>query len=99
MDEFSFADNPGLQRFELRKDGSIAAVAEYQLDGSTLRFLHTNVEPAFEGRGLGSRLAKAALDEVRRRGLKALPQCPFIAGYIGKHPEYQDLVRKGPGGA
>lgn len=99
MDDFRFEDNAALQRFELRTGGAAAAVAEYQLDGGTLRFLHTKVEPAFEGRGLGSRLAKAALDEVRRRGLKALPQCPFIAGYIGKHPEYQDLVRKGPGGA
>jgi predicted GNAT family acetyltransferase len=67
-------------------------VAEYRLDGGTIRFVHTQVEPAFEGRGLGSRLAKAALDEVRSRGLKAVPQCPFIAGYIARHPEYQALV-------
>lgn len=92
MDDYSFSDNPGLQRFELRKDGTVAAVAEYKLGGGTLQFLHTQVEPAFEGRGLGSRLAKAALDEVRSRGLKAVPRCPFIAGYIAKHPEYQDLL-------
>lgn len=92
MDDFSFTDNPGLHRFELRKDGTVAAVAGYKLDGGTIRFVHTQVEPAFEGRGLGSRLAKAALDEVRSRGLKAVPQCPFIAGYIARHPEYQALV-------
>ena len=92
MDDYSFSDNPGLQRFELRKDGTVAAVAEYKLGAGTLQFLHTQVEPAFEGRGLGSRLAKAALDEVRSRGLKAVPRCPFIAGYIAKHREYQDLL-------
>lgn len=92
MDDISFTDNPGQHRFELRKGGEVAAFAEYQLRPHAVKFIHTEVLPQFEGQGLGSRLAKAALDEVRRRRLQAIPQCPFIAGYIRKHPEYLDLV-------
>lgn len=89
---FDFADNAGQHRYELRHGAQQAAVANYTLEGGALRFTHTEVQPQFEGQGLGSRLAKAALDDVRRRGLKAIPQCAFIAGYIRKHPEYLDLV-------
>ena len=55
-------------------------------------FTHTEVVPQFEGQGLGSRLAKFALDDVRRRGLQVVPVCTFVAGYIRRHPEYHDLV-------
>ena len=88
----SLADNPALHRFELRTGGEVAAYAEYNAIQGALLFTHTEVQPAHEGRGLGSRLAKFALDEVRARGLHAIPQCPFIAAYIRKHPEYRDLV-------
>jgi predicted GNAT family acetyltransferase len=57
--------------------------------------VHTEIEPAFDGRGLGGQLARAALDDVRRRGVRAVARCPFIAGYIERHPEYQDLVASG----
>jgi predicted GNAT family acetyltransferase len=92
MDDIHFSDNPDKHRFELRKAGEVAAIAEYQLLPGAVKFIHTEVWPRFEGQGLGSKLAKAALDDVRRRGLEAIPQCPFIAGYIRKHPEYLDLV-------
>ena len=55
-------------------------------------FVHTEVLPAFEGKGVGSRLATWALDDVRARGLKLTPQCPFIAAFIKRHPAYADLV-------
>jgi hypothetical protein len=92
MDHLDFVDNPAHHRFELRKAGEVAAIAEYQLLQHAVKFTHTEVQPRFEGQGLGSKIAKAALDEVRRRGLQAIPQCPFIAAYIGKHPAYLDLV-------
>jgi predicted GNAT family acetyltransferase len=53
---------------------------------------HTGVEPRFEGRGIGGKLAKYALDTARERDLKVAPWCPFIAAYIRKNPEYADLV-------
>ena len=59
-----------------------------------ISFTHTEVDPSCEGRGFGSRLAAAALDDARRQGLRVLPLCPFVAHYVETHPEYQDLVRR-----
>lgn len=79
-------DNTGESRFEVEVDGSLA-VAEYVLEGQTITFTHTVVPSALEGRGVGSALAKAALTSARERGLTVVPQCPFIRGYLEKHPE------------
>ncbi|HSI54699.1 MAG: GNAT family N-acetyltransferase [Ramlibacter sp.] len=92
MDDISLADNPGAHRFELSKGGKVAAYAEYNLLKDAVLFTHTEVLPGNEGQGLGSKLAVFALDDVRKRGLHAIPVCTFIAGYIRKHPEYLDLV-------
>jgi predicted GNAT family acetyltransferase len=95
MDDITLADNPAAHRFELRIGNEVAAFAEYNLLKDAVLFTHTEVLPAFEGRGLGSKLAAFALDDVRKRGLHAIPVCQFIAGYIRKHPEYRDLVTEG----
>jgi hypothetical protein len=87
-----FSDNAQAHRFELRVDGQLAAFAEYNLLKTGVLFTHTEVLPAFEGRGIGSAIARHALDDVRRRALLAIPVCPFIAAFLRKHPEYQDLV-------
>jgi predicted GNAT family acetyltransferase len=84
-------DNRTEQRFELAAEGGVA-VAYYMRTPDTITFTHTEVPPAMKGGGVGSRLIKAALDRVRAEGLKAVPQCPFVAAYIRKHPEYADLV-------
>ncbi|MGW4804888.1 GNAT family N-acetyltransferase [Kitasatospora sp. NPDC004272] len=87
-------DNTEQSRFEISTDAGQAGFAEYQLrdGGSTVAFVHTVIDPAFEGQGLGGKLARAALDTVRERGASVLPYCPFIRGWIAKHPEYVDLV-------
>ena len=87
-----FSDNPDEHRFELRKGGVVAAYSQYNLLKGAVLFTHTEVLPQFEGQGLGSKLAKSALGDVRARGLKAIPVCTFMAGYIRKHAEYLDLV-------
>ena len=87
-------DDPGRQRYEVLADGRVAGWAAYILDDGGIVFTHTRIGEAFEGRGLGSRLARAALDDVRNRGLGVTPQCPFIAGYIRRHREYLDLVEE-----
>jgi predicted GNAT family acetyltransferase len=92
MDDLTFLDNADAHRFEVRKEGVVAAYAEYNLLKGAVMFTHTEVLPQFEGQGLGSKLAKSALDEVRQRGLRAIPVCTFIAGYIRNHTEYLDLV-------
>ena len=84
-------DNQAEQEFTLEVDGE-RAVAAYQLYGDEIVFTHTVVPPAIEGRGVGSRLIRVALDSARDRGLKVVPQCPFVADFIRKHPGYRDLV-------
>ncbi len=84
-------DNRAEYEFELVVGGH-RAVAAYQMEGDTIVFTHTVVPPAIEGRGVGSKLIKAALDSARDRGLKVVPQCPFVRAYIERHPEYRSLV-------
>lgn len=84
-------DNIAEQEFELSVGGH-RAVAAYQLEGDTIVFTHTLVPQPLEGRGVGTKLIRAALDSARDRGLKVIPQCEFVRAYIGKHPEYRDLL-------
>ena len=91
-EDIALADNAEKHRFELHAGGQLAAYAEYNVLANALLFTHTETLPGFEGRGFGSKLAAFALDEVRRRGIGAVPVCQFIAGFLRKHPEYQDLV-------
>ncbi|HWD70539.1 MAG TPA: GNAT family N-acetyltransferase [Solirubrobacteraceae bacterium] len=87
------SDNPELGRYEARLDGEIAGFAQYRVDGQQITIFHAEVDPAIEGRGVGSQLAKTALDDVRRRGLELVPRCPFIAAYVRRHPDlYLGLV-------
>jgi uncharacterized protein len=88
----SIVDNPESGRFEILVDGEVAGFAEYTRKGTTVSFTHTVIDSHFEGRGLGSRLARAALDATRAEGGSVLPFCPFIRGYILRHPDYLDLV-------
>jgi predicted GNAT family acetyltransferase len=85
-------NNKAQHRFELTVDGHLAA-AYYQLNGNVITFVHTEVPPELGGRGVGSRLVKGALDHVRAGGLKVIAECPFVKGWIGKHPDYQDLLK------
>jgi predicted GNAT family acetyltransferase len=87
-------DNPQRHRYDLTVDGVAAGHVAYRADPGIIDLIHTEVYDEFEGRGLGGKLASAVLDDVRARGLKLVPSCPFIASYIDSHPEYQDLVLK-----
>ena len=84
-------DNRAEQEFELTVDGE-RAIAAYQREGDTIVFTHTQVPPAIEGRGVGSKLVRSALDSARDEGLKVVPQCAFVRAFIQKHPSYRDLV-------
>ena len=76
--------------------GSVAGFAEYQETSELIVLTHTEVDPAHEGRGVGGALARAALDDPRARGLKALVVCPFILSWVGRHPDYQDVLFNAP---
>ena len=73
-------------------DGELAGFALYVRRGGRVYFVHTEIDPGHEGEGLGSALAKGALDAERALGEPVVPLCPFIRGYIDRHPEYADLV-------
>jgi predicted GNAT family acetyltransferase len=84
-------NNEAERRYELEADGAIAFAA-YRMDGQDIVFEHTIVPEALEGRGIGSALVKAALEDVRARGLKVIPDCSFVRAWIERHPEAQDLL-------
>jgi predicted GNAT family acetyltransferase len=84
-------DNPDRHRFELEVDGHLAA-AYYKLEDGVIAFTHTEVPSEMAGRGIGSQLVRGALGQVRARGLKVVAKCPFVAAYIAKHHEYDDLL-------
>ncbi len=86
-------NNKAEQRYELMAEGHLAATY-YTLAGGVITFVHTEVPPELGGKGVGSRLVKGALDQVRGDGLKVIAQCPFVKGYIDKHAEYADLLLK-----
>jgi hypothetical protein len=88
----SVVDVPAGGRFELQVDGKRVGLATYRRSGSVVSFLHTEIDPRYEGEGFGSALARGALDATRAAGSSVLPFCPFIRGYIRRHPEYVDLV-------
>jgi uncharacterized protein len=85
-------NNAELHRFELDADGHMA-VAYYRLSPGIITFTHTEVPTELSGRGIGSALARGALEIARAQGLKVEAQCPFIGAFIGKHAEFQDLLR------
>ena len=86
MDDFTFSDNRAANRFELLKDGAVAAHADYKLQDGAVVLTHTEVLPGNEGKGIGSKLAKFVLDDLRKRGVSIVPQCDFMASYIARNP-------------
>jgi predicted GNAT family acetyltransferase len=85
-------DDLAAQRFRALVDESEAGFAAYLRARSRIAFMHTEVHDEFEGQGIAGKLAAYALGSARDEGLEVLPFCPFMLGYIEKHPEYVDLV-------
>ena len=92
MSEVVVSDNPERSRFEALVDGELAGFVEYRRRDGRLEMHHTEVDAAYEGQGVGSRLAKGALDAARAMGARVEPTCPFIRRYIDEHDEYRDLL-------
>ncbi len=85
-------NNQSEQRFEATIEGETAGTLDYFLDGRVLVTTHTVVSHDFEGRGVGSQLAAAALSDAQTNGWLVRPECSFISHYIVKHPEFADLL-------
>ena len=90
-------DAPERSRYEATVDGTLAGFAEYRDRGDTRVFVHTEVFDRYEGHGVGGALARGGLDHARASGKGVVARCPFIAGWIARHPDYADLVVTGPG--
>jgi predicted GNAT family acetyltransferase len=89
VSETEVVDVPEASRYELRLGRHLVGLAAYRRRNGRIAFTHTEVEESCEGRGFGSRLAAAALEDAGRQGLVVVPLCPFIAHYIERHPEYE----------
>jgi NAD+ kinase len=88
----SVVDSFERKRYEILIGGEIAGVLHYRRHGERIELMHTEIEQSFSGRGLAGRLASAALDDARARATSVQPTCPFVAGYLDRHPEYADLL-------
>jgi uncharacterized protein len=85
-------DNAERSRYEIAVDGRVVGVADYRSQGDEIVFPHTEIEPSMRGEGLGDKLVRGALDDVRTRGATVVPQCWHVAQFVDENPEYADLV-------
>jgi predicted GNAT family acetyltransferase len=87
-----FRDDQTAGRLEMLVGGRRAGYVAYRRRPGAIAFTHTEIEPAFEGKGLGGTLVREALSRARAEGLAVLPFCPFVRSYIERHPDQLDLV-------
>jgi len=85
------ANNGDAHRYEIREDGWLAGIAAYRAGPERIVFTHTEVDPEFGGRGIGGKLVRASLDDVRAQGLAAESRCSFVDHFVQKNPQYADL--------
>jgi predicted GNAT family acetyltransferase len=93
------ADAPERHQYEARVAETVAGYLEYRRRPDRITLVHTEVDPAFEGRGIGSQLARRALDDARASGLRVRVACPFVTAWLMRHHEYDDIVERRAGGA
>lgn len=93
MTDITITDKPDLHRYEATIGGELAGYCEYNVLSNAIMFTHTEVLPAYEGKGVGSAIARHVLDQARAKGQPVIPVCQFIAGWLRKHPEYLDIVQ------
>ena len=100
MPEFAtiVRDKAEKSRYEVFVDGQPAGFAAYRVAPGRVVFVHTEIDPSFAGRGVGSALVSGALEDVRRQDKLVTARCPFVAAYVRAHAEYGDLVEDRPGG-
>ena len=96
MSDLTVRDNPAELRYEALKDGRLLGSIRYRTEPGLVVLVHTDVDPSAEGSGVGSELVAGALDDIRARGLRVVPVCPFVAAYIRRHPKHASLVVQDP---
>ena len=95
MAEVTVQDNPGEHRFEAYVDGALAGFTAYDRDDRGITLLHTEVDDAYEGQGVGSAMTRQVLDRIREEEhLKLTVLCPFVNAWLRRHPDYRELTRR-----
>ena len=93
--EITVTDAAERERFEAHdENGALLGVLTYQLTGNIIAYTHTRVELEFEGHGVGSALASAAMDDARARQRTVVPICPFLSAWLDDHPEYEAILAR-----
>ena len=86
-------DNPERERYDALVNGELAGFTVYHVrEGDLYFFVHTEIDDAFGGMGVGTTLVREALDDVSTKGGKIVPICPFVAGFVARNPDYDRLV-------
>ena len=94
-DSLRVSNNRGLNRYEIREGQNLIGFSVYELSDDLITFIHTEVEPEFEGHGYGETLVKTMLEDVREKtALRVEPVCPFVNAYMRRHPDYGDLLTR-----
>jgi hypothetical protein len=94
--EYVVRDDPEELRYEILRDGELLGETRYRTAPGVIVLVHTEVEPSVEGEGVGTRLVAGALEDIRARGLRVVPLCPFVAAYLRRHPEQRDIMDRDP---
>lgn len=95
-DDLRLVDNTAENRYELWVGDEPAGTLEYDTLPEAMVLIHTEVDPAHEGKGIGSRLVHDVLADIRSRDLKVVPRCAFVRSYLSRHPEEANVLRRGP---
>lgn len=93
MEDLTVENNEAKSRFEINLEDATALIA-YKKSGNIYNLYHTEVPPQFAGRGVGNRLVKGTLEKIKAEDGKIIPSCPFVAAYLKRHPEYQEMVQQ-----
>ncbi|WP_275589370.1 GNAT family N-acetyltransferase [Pseudomonas sp. KSR10] len=92
MNDATVRHDENAHRYVLNVNGQDLGFAEYREEGPRQVFTHTEVDPSLAGQGMGSRLIHESLDDARRRGKRVVPVCGFVADYVSKHPDWNDII-------
>ena len=95
MEHYKLIDNVALHQYEFRIGDLIPRIEYIKTKNGEIYLTHTEVPSALEGKGVGSSLVRLALEDIERQQLRLVPLCPFVAGYVQKHPEWKRLVMEG----
>jgi len=95
--DFRVRDNASARRYEFVRGETVVGFVDYRTGPGVMMLDHVEVDPAFRGSGIGSRLIADVLDDLRARGFSVAPICPFVSWYLERHPEYGDLVARDDG--